>query len=209
MSRDTSHVAHDPFAAGFNTPISPRSILDTTRWGPLNLLGPLGLSHEFQSILDAALIHQWPAFALATHEAAITQIREAVIRTSLLAPHCLFATIYAGECYRSYFGGRTLRNEMLQLQLKQQALRHLRRALQDHGGVASDEVLWTITLLAIHGSVRTLKHPRFTTPVYRDNEFYSSLEFEGTHLRALRTLVTQKGGLQTLALHGLSNMISM
>ncbi|OQV04560.1 Fungal specific transcription factor domain-containing protein [Cladophialophora immunda] len=190
-------------------PISPRTMLDTSRWGSLNHFGQLGLSHEFQRIFDDALIHQWPAFALATHDAAITEIREAAIRTSLLAPHCLFATIYAGECYRSYFDGRTLHHEMLQLQLKQQALRHLRRALQDHGGVASDEVLWTITLLAIHGSVRTLKQPRFTVPVYRDNEFYSSVEFERTHLHALRTLVAQKGGLKALTLHGLSNMISM
>ncbi|OAL29224.1 hypothetical protein AYO22_02118 [Fonsecaea multimorphosa] len=184
-------------------------MLDTSRWGPLNLFGEPGLSNEFQSIFDNALIHQWPAFALATHEAAITEIRGAAIRTSMLAPHCLFATIYAGECYRSYFSGEPPHNEMLQLQLKQEALSHLRRALQDHKGVASDDVLWTITLLAIHGSVRTMKHPRFTTPVYRDNEYYSSVEFQGTHLRALRSLVAQKGGLETLKIHGLSNMVSM
>ncbi|KIW81653.1 hypothetical protein Z517_04679 [Fonsecaea pedrosoi CBS 271.37] len=211
MTRSATLQMSDASTTQDNTPPppSPRTLLDTTRWGSLNLFGQLELSAEVQKIFDDALIHQWPAFALATHDAAITEIRVTAIRTSLLAPHCLFATIYAGECYRSYFDGTTPHNEMLQLQSKQEALKHLRRAIEDNEGVASDEVLWTITLLAIHGSVRTRKQPRFAAPLYRDNEFYSSLEFERAHLHALRTLVNQKGGLKNLTLHGLSNMISM
>ncbi|KIW70610.1 hypothetical protein, variant 1 [Phialophora macrospora] len=72
-----------------------------------------------------------------------------------------------------------------------------------------DEMLMTIALLAIHGSVQPLKRPRFTAPLYRDNEFYSNVKFDQTHLRALRTLVGQRGGLVQLELHGLSNIISM
>ncbi|KAJ9616900.1 hypothetical protein H2200_000620 [Cladophialophora chaetospira] len=116
--------------------------------------------------------------------------------------------IYAGACYQSYFRDAVRDDDLLQLQSKQNALKYLREAVERSDGEVTDEMLMTIALLAIHGSVRQ-HHPRFTTPLYRDNEFYSSLRFDQTHLHALRSLVRQKGGLAELKLHGLSNIISM
>jgi hypothetical protein len=127
----------------------------------------------------------------------------------MLAAHTLFAIVYAGECYRSYFYGQSRSNELLQLQCKREALRHLRKAVQESHGTTSDEMLLTIILLALHGSIPVPNRPPSTIPLYRDNEFYSGVEFERTHLHALRTLVTEKGGLDHIKLHGLSNMISM
>lgn len=81
--------------------------------------------------------------------------------------------------------------------------------MQESDGSAADEVLMTISLLAIHGSVQTSKQPRFTAPLFRDNEFYSTVKFDPIHLRALRVLVADRGGLAKLELHGLNNILSM
>ncbi|ETI23863.1 hypothetical protein G647_05670 [Cladophialophora carrionii CBS 160.54] len=137
------------------------------------------------------------------------EVRRAAFTTSTSSPHTLFAIIYAGACYRSYFKDAVPGDNLLQLQAKQQALAHLREAVQQADGNPTDEMLMTIALLAIHGSVQPLKPPRFTAPLYRDNEFYSNVKFDQTHLRALRTLVGQRGGLKKLGIHGLSNIISM
>jgi hypothetical protein len=161
------------------------------------------------SLTCAALIHQWPAFSLSTSTTAITKIREAAFQTSVSSPHTVFAVIYAGACYQSYFSTETLSDNLQQLQSKQEALKHLRQAVRDADGTATDEILMTIALLAIHGYVLPPKRPRATAPFYRDNEFYSNVKSDPTHLDALRTLVIQRGVLEKLQLYGLSNIISM
>ncbi len=160
-------------------------------------------------LTEIALMHQWPAFALATNENAITKVRQSAFRTSVHSPHALYAMIYAGACYQSYFRDAVHDPDLLQLQSKQEALKHLRVAVEHADGEVTDEMLMTIALLAIHGSVRPQHKPRFTTPFYRDNEFYCSVEFDQTHLRALRTLVSQRGGLAKLGLGLVANIISM
>ena len=129
--------------------------------------------------------------------------------SAMASPFTLYAIIYSGACYQSFFGEKTKQSEMLRLQSKNQALKHLREAMQQANGIVSDEMLLTISLLAIHGSVRPRLHPRSSLPLYRDNEFYASVEVERTHLQALRMLVDQRGGLASLALHGLADMIAM
>ena len=131
------------------------------------------------------------------------------MHSAMASPFTLYAIIYSGECYRSFFAARTKQSEMLRLQSKNEALRHLREAMQKANGVVSDEMLLTISLLAIHGSVRPRLHPRSSLPLYRDNEFYSSVDVERTHLQALRLLVDQRGGLANLGLHGLADIIAM
>jgi hypothetical protein len=155
------------------------------------------------------MINQWPAFALSTSENSVATLRNTFFTASMIAPHTLYAIIYAGECYRSHFCGRSRTDELLQLQSKREALKHLRKAVEESNGVTSDEMLLTMALLTLHGTVRPLNRPPNTIPLYRDNEFYSSVEFERTQLNALRTLVAEKGGLDAIKLHGLSNMISM
>lgn len=118
--------------------------------------------------------------------------------------------VYAGACYHSYFNTTdTTGTALLQLQAKQQALKYLREAVQRTEESAADEVLMTVSLLAIHGSLETSKRPRFTAPLFRDNEFYSTVKFDAIHLRALRTLVSSRGGVAKLQLHGLNNILSM
>ncbi|EXJ62273.1 hypothetical protein A1O7_02706 [Cladophialophora yegresii CBS 114405] len=198
----SNHLSYD-----FERFPSPVTVLGTNLFDSVHTNGDVKLSKEFQSVLHDALLHQWPAFALGTNEHAIVEVRRAAFSTSALSPHTLFAIIYAGACYRSYFRNAVPGDNLLQLQAKQQALACLREAVQQ--GKPTDEMLMTIALLAIHGSVQPLKRPRFTAPLYRDNEFYSNVKFDQTHLRALRTLVGQRGGLHELEIHGLSNIISM
>jgi hypothetical protein len=137
-------------------------------------------------------------------------VRQSAFQTAAASQHTLFAMIYSGACYRSYFSQDPRQARLVQLETKQHALQSLRTAIeQPVDGEVPESVLMTIALLAIHGSMDPRDRPRFTAPLYRDNEFYSTVKFDPTHIRALRALVRQRGGLSKLQLHGLCNLLSM
>jgi hypothetical protein len=137
------------------------------------------------------------------------------MNSAMSSPCSLHAIIYAGECYRSYFSTKTKESDSLRLHSKSEALKQLQEEIKKSNGIVSDEILLAISLLAIHGSITSRRHPESSLSLYRDlafsrdAEFYSSTDCERVHLYALYALVERRGGLKSILLPGLANMIAM
>lgn len=123
-------------------------------------------------------------------------------------PYLLEAITYAACCYQLFFGSGNHSTEFLRLNSHQQAIRYLREALQNNGGNITDAMLLSIAILGVHTSTHPpQQRPQTGDAAHRDNDFYSSQTWEQTHINAVLRLTTQKGGLQSIAVPELREMI--
>jgi len=100
----------------------------------------------------------------------------------------------------------------LRLTCKGKALLALREALSSPNTMCSDEVVFSMTLLASHGSGE-----KVTAATYRENrvlaaaqdaQFYASMDYEWSHMTGLLDVIRAKGGLQEIRLPGLAFAIA-
>jgi hypothetical protein len=157
-----------------------------------------------------AIKNQWPAFASSSQPQVIEKWKSTTMHLAMETPYLLEAITYAGCCYQLIFGSGDNSTEFLRLNSHHEAVRYLRDALQKSSGVVSDAMLMSIAILGVH----TSSHPPQRKPLswdltHRDNDFYSSQAWEQTHINAVLLLTRQKGGLESILIQDLREMITV
>ena len=124
------------------------------------------------------------------------------------SPYLLQSIVYAGSCYQTFFGSKDSATELLRLHSHHEAVRYLREALQESSGHVSDAMLMSMAILGVHGSTSgSSRKPLTWDPLYRDNDFYSSQLWDQMHVDAVLSLTKQKGGLKSISIADLRDMI--
>lgn len=124
----------------------------------------------------------------------------------------LFNTlIFAGATHKAFHQSPTVDNrksQVLRLTCKGRALESLRKALSSPDTMCADDVVFAMVLLASHGSgekVTAAQHrEKRALAAAQDAQFYASMEYEWTHMRALLDVLQKKGGLQEISVPGLA-----
>lgn len=144
-------------------------------------------------------------------------IKNAVLQCAMHSPAAFYTIVFAGATHNAFaHTGMDVpnHNKMLRLSYKTQAIKELNHEVQALKGHASDELLLCIITLAAHGSGDALTPPAVeesTSPLAsaQNFQYYGRMTWETAHLKAIRVLIEQKGGLHTIKMPGLANAIGL
>lgn len=108
----------------------------------------------------------------------------------------------------------TRENKILRLTYKTHAIKALNQEISSLQGHVSDELLFSMVMLGAHGSGDTLApRPSQTSDssllTAQNFHYYGHMQRETAHLDAVRHMVQQRGGLHTVRLDYLSNLIAL
>lgn len=157
-----------------------------------------------------AIKNQWPAFASSSQPHIIEGWRTITMHLAMETPYLLEAITYAGCCYQLFFGSGDSSTEFLRLNSHHEAVRYLREALQSNSGHVTDAMLLSIAILGVHTSSPPPQRLSSTgDTAHRDNDFYSSQTWEQSHINAVLLLTKQKGGLESIRIPDLREMITV
>lgn len=127
------------------------------------------------------------------------------------SPLLFYTLIFAGATHKAFHQSPTVDNrksQVLRLTCKGKALGALREALSSSDTMCADDVIFSMVLLASHGSgekVMAAQHrEKRTLAAAQDAQFYASMEYEWAHIRALLDVLQKKGGLQEISVPGLA-----
>lgn len=85
--------------------------------------------------------------------------------------------------------------------------------LQQSGRDSIDALLISISIFAVRGSERHAAndhvHPQSPLAKTRDLDFYVSKRFVHAHMQALYLIVEQTGGLESIKLYGLADLLAL
>jgi hypothetical protein len=159
----------------------------------------------------------WRVFNLARPVFDEGVIKSAVLAGAMQSPAAFWTTIFAGATHNSYLlGGHdpTGREKTLRLSYKTHAITALNSEIQSLEGPASDELLLAIITLATHGSDEHVNSPTEEASLsplasVHNFQYYSGMDWEEAHLKAVVHLVYQKGGLHSIKMPGLANAIGL
>ncbi len=180
--------------------------------------------HEY---LDHALKVTWPGVYPLNAPRGENPVSRAWLQCALGSPMAFHAFIFAAALHHTYLRGKAeLLNsralELLQLSHQTRAIQYINTLLAGTGGgPPSDDLLISILILAAHGPAEAQKalwvsqpesepcHPTSPLAKAQNVDFYGSLGFVPAHMRALYTLVEQKGGLDKIDLYGLADTLAL
>ncbi|KAK5049395.1 hypothetical protein LTR84_004324 [Exophiala bonariae] len=178
------------------------------RLDPFDVLCIRGFPSEALALFQSAIKNQWPAFASSSHPRIIERWKSTTTHLAMETPYLLEAITYAACCYQLFFGSGNSSTEFLRLNSHQQAVVYLREGLASNGGSVTDAMLLSMAILGVHTSAYPpQQRPQMGDVGHRDNDFYSSQTWEQTHINAVLRLTTQKGGLQSISIPELREMI--
>lgn len=128
-----------------------------------------------------------------------------------------YAVAFAGAAHNAFAHTGleiTRESKMLRLTYKTRAIEALNKEINSLQGPASDDLLLSMVTLGIHGSGDTLAPRKQATndsalSTAQHFHFYGYMNWETTHLNAIRVMVEQRGGFQTIQLEFLSNIIAL
>ena len=127
------------------------------------------------------------------------------------SPACFYTLVFSGATHNAFYqyrGPTTNSDALFRLSYKTKAIKALREEIERSDGNVSDEILLCMILLAsqANGEKRAPPEHRDTTPLStaQDAQYYATNEWEWSHMTALRRLITQRGGLQTIKIYGLA-----
>lgn len=122
--------------------------------------------------------------------------------------YLLHSLLYAGASYQLFLGCPDESIRQLRIISYKESLASRRLTVSNPGAQISDAMLLSIAVLALLGSAsRPVRVARSADPMYRDNEFYTSVGLEPAHVNALLTLTKQRGGTKSLEVHELAEII--
>lgn len=130
-------------------------------------------------------------------------------------PLCFYTLVFAGATHKAFHQSPSVDNSksaILRLTSKTEAIQALTAVVQSKELALTDEAIFAMTLLAIHGSGEKVtgapKQEKRTLAAMQDGQFYASMEYEWRHFDALKEIVKLKGGLQTIRFPGLAFAIA-
>lgn len=131
------------------------------------------------------------------------------------SPLLFHTLVFAGATHKAFHQAQTVNNrksQVLRLTCKGKALQTLRRALSAPETMCSDDVIFSMLLLASHGSgekvtAATYREKRILAAA-QDAQFYASMEYEWSHMRGLLDVLRVKGGLQEISVPGVAFAIA-
>jgi len=122
--------------------------------------------------------------------------------------HLLHAILYAGTSYQLFLGCQDQALRPLRMTSYQESLVSLRQTVSHPNATISNALLLSITILALLGSAeRPVRVASSTDPMYRDNEFYTGRGWEPAHVNILLSLTKQKGGIKSIEVHDVAEII--
>lgn len=131
-------------------------------------------------------------------------VKKDVMTPVINSPVAYCAFLYSGACHAMFWAGEPIRHAEL-LRYKNQALQAMRAAIEAEGSNLSDETLFSMILLAAHGTannfqrrtlgkVQSRKFLMFTL----DAEFWCALEIEWQHIEIFYGMMKRRNNRNIL-----------
>lgn len=187
---------------------SLRHVLAGGRTDPFSAFCVDSSSHYEQYILDHAIHHQWSKFAPSQQPDDLVMVKQNVMSYAIHNPVSYHALLYAGACHIQFWEKsiyRTTECDPELIQLKVQAIRALRDAIQqpEHREV-EDLLLATLLLAALDGADKARRRPlrkvqaRKSLAFALDAEFWCTIDVEWKHLNTFYDLLHRRGGISSM-----------
>ncbi|KAK4939685.1 hypothetical protein LTR10_020075 [Elasticomyces elasticus] len=184
---------------------------------PFNVLIRRDTPRYVQEMLDYAVSYQWPVFSCSIAAGAISEIKHTVLASAMRSQAAFYTIVFAGAAHNAFAHTGmeiTRENKILRLTYKTHAIKALNNEISSLKGHVSDELLLSMVMLGAHGSGDTLgPRPNRTYDssllTAQNFHFYGHMNWETAHLDAVKHMVQQRGGLHTVRLDYLSNLIAL
>ncbi|KAE9364172.1 hypothetical protein N431DRAFT_563560 [Stipitochalara longipes BDJ] len=193
---------------------NPVGLLGAGRVDPFSSL-PMDETGQFsQELLDHAITYTlpglWPDAPL---RGEANPLSKAWFSSSLRLPLLLHALIYSGSNHLDYMRHSAIYpNAPKPLAHKLKVIQNLNGALSDPNLALSDEVILAILILASQEVFMGNKGKRnpFNSPLQNLGwlNVYGNFKFVPQHTKAVGDIVVMRGGLETIKLHGLAEIIA-
>ncbi|KAI1629914.1 hypothetical protein EDD37DRAFT_75126 [Exophiala viscosa] len=184
---------------------------------PFNVLIRQNTPQYVQEMLDYAVSYQWPVFSCSMAAGAISEIKHTVLASAMRSQAAFYTIVFAGAAHNAFAHtgmAITRENKILRLTYKTHAIKALNNEISSLKGYVSDELLLCMVMLGAHGSGDTLSpRPSRTNEssllTAQNFHFYGHMHWETAHWDAVKHMVQQRGGLHTVRLDYLSNIIAL
>lgn len=159
----------------------------------------------------------WNAFDRGT---GAGRIKQTILTSSMISPATFYTIVFSAAAHNAFAYSRERvpeQNKILRIKYKGLALTHLQQEISALSNAVSitDELLLCMVVLAAHSDADSLAPPedeqrmKGALTKAQDNEYYGTLTWESNHLSTLRTLVVARGGLETVILPGVREIIAV
>ncbi|KAK5276830.1 hypothetical protein LTR40_011139, partial [Exophiala xenobiotica] len=173
------------------------------------------MSKYSHMVLDHAIAISWPNTVPARSK-ALNPVKSAWLKCAMQWPVVFHAFIYATTLHLlCVHRGREIVKSapVMRLHHKIEAIKLVNEQLRHLTGPPTDALIMSVAILAIHDSYDEIVHPKIhpTSPLAtaQNLHVYGNMVNEEQHLQAIILLIMQKGGLESLELFGMADIMAL
>ena len=145
---------------------------------------------------------------------SVNSVAKAWASAGLRTPLLFHALVYAGSLHLDFLRWSKISpNSPLALSHKLKAIQKIREVISSGNEAARDEVILAILIIASNEVINVTEEKKkpFNSPLTKVQwlNIYGNIRPDLDHLKAVSALICLKGGIESLNLHGLAEIITM
>ncbi|KIV80502.1 hypothetical protein PV11_07998 [Exophiala sideris] len=192
------------------------TVLRDGGFNAFDLLTSQRMPQYIHLVLDHALQISWPNTIPIKSKAVINPVQSAWLKCAMQWPVVFHAFIYATTLHLlNASNGRELiqSGPLIRLSHKTETIKLVNQQLRSLDGPASDALIMAVAILAIHGSRDETEYPEVHPPSplasAQNVHVYGNMINDEQHTQAILLLIEQKGGLESLELFGMADIMAL